>query len=332
MLGKDRLPNRQQDWPIPPAPPNIDHGWAWRQVDKLGKDTLPFRQQDWPNPLPPSLVDANWTRGFEPLRSGPIQAPLDQNAYYDRPTYPPFIDQTWVWRQVGMLGQDKLPFRQQDWPNPTPTISVQTWTWRQTGMLGRDVLPFRQQDWPNPVPPPNIDHGWLLPLNLALKTFVAPPLPFNQYYWPNPVPPPRPIIQNLTRSLFDTSAVVPPPLPTSPDGFLRWNLERAGWPKRRRKPTLLEILADIIEEDPPPVVAPTNRRQKARAQAQRWAEEIVDRAQREARSYELDFAKATIDAALKEHAISLISSAHQRRLDQEEEEAKAILFLLSYYY
>jgi len=36
--------------------------------------------------------------------------------------------------------------------------------------------------------------------------------------------------------------------------------------------------------------------------------------------------------ALKEHAISLISSARQRRLDQEEEEAKAILFLLSHYY
>src|SRR5882672_3844427 len=188
MLGKDRLPNRQQDWPIPPAPPNIDHGWAWRQVDKLGKDTLPFRQQDWPNPLPPSLVDANWTRGFEPLRSGPIQAPLDQNAYYDRPTYPPFIDQTWVWRQVGMLGQDKLPFRQQDWPNPTPTISVQTWTWRQTGMLGRDVLPFRQQDWPNPIGPlrPLIQNLYR-PLS---GVTVSAQLPFTQYDWPNPVRPP----------------------------------------------------------------------------------------------------------------------------------------------
>jgi len=92
---------------------------------------------------------------------------------------------------------------------------------------------------------------------------------------------------------------------------------------------------DVIEEDPPPPkAAKKTARQKARAraQAQRWAEEIVDRAQQEAKSYELDFAKAAIDVALKEHAISLISSARQRRLDQEEEEAKAILFLLSHYY
>jgi hypothetical protein len=132
---------------------------------------------------------------------------------------------------------------------------------------------------------------------------------------------------------IDAGLLAPSLLPLIPP-FLRWNLERAGWPhKRRRKPTLLEILADIIEAEPPPKVAKKQTgRQKARAAAaaQRWAEEIVTRAQREARSYELDYAKATIDAALREHAASLIEAANQRRLDQEEEEA--ILLLLSHYH
>jgi len=121
--------------------------------------------------------------------------------------------------------------------------------------------------------------------------------------------------------------------PPTDANLLRWNLERAGWPRKRRKPTLLEILADIIEEDPPPKLAEKlSRRKKARAsaEAQQWAEEIVQRAQRQAESYELEYAKATIATALREHAKSLIDAAIERRLEQEEEEA--ILLLLSHYH
>jgi len=59
-------------------------------------------------------------------------------------------------------------------------------------------------------------------------------------------------------------------------------------------------------------------------------EEIVERTQREAQSYELEYAKAMIATALREHAKSLIDAAIERRLDQEEEEA--ILLLLSHYH
>jgi hypothetical protein len=129
--------------------------------------------------------------------------------------------------------------------------------------------------------------------------------------------------------------------PTFPEGTL-WGYWR-DQPRKRRKPTLLEILADVIEDDPPPFAkasgggpskleAKTSRRQKARAraEAQQWAEEIVGRAQREAKSYELDFAKAAIATALREHAATLIDAAVQRRVDQEEEEA--LLLLLSHYH
>jgi hypothetical protein len=118
---------------------------------------------------------------------------------------------------------------------------------------------------------------------------------------------------------------------TFPEGTL-WGYWREKTP-RRRKPTLLEILADVIEADQPPKFPEKpSRREKARAKvaAQRWAEEIVARAQQEARSYELDFAKDAIATALREHAATLIEDAVQRRLDREEEEA--ILLLLSHYH
>jgi hypothetical protein len=119
---------------------------------------------------------------------------------------------------------------------------------------------------------------------------------------------------------------------TFPEGTL-WGYWREKPSKRRRKPTLLEILADVIEADQPPKppVAPSRRdRARGKAAAQRWAEEIVARAQQEARSCELDYAKPAIAAALREHAATLIEDAVQRRLDQEEEEA--ILLLLSHYH
>ena len=140
----------------------------------------------------------------------------------------------------------------------------------------------------------------------------------------------------LLPSIPANNGITPPPPPppeVQDPGILRWNLERAGWPHKRRKPTLLEILADVIEADQPPALAEKpSRRQKARAKTEleQWASEVVERAQREAQSYELQYAKATIDATLREHAKSLIDAAIERRLDQEDEEA--ILLLLSHYH
>jgi len=133
----------------------------------------------------------------------------------------------------------------------------------------------------------------------------------------------------LLPSIPANNGITPPPPPPQVDpGLLRWNLERAGWPHKKRKPTLLEILADVIEADQPPKVAEKpSRRQKARdrAAAQQWAEEIVERAQREAQSYELDFAKATIATALREHAAHLPREANTAESEEQKRIAGAYI-------
>jgi len=62
-----------------------------------------------------------------------------------------------------------------------------------------------------------------------------------------------------------------PATPNFPEGTL-WGYWRDKGAKRRRKPTLLEILADVIEEDPPPPkAAKKTARQKARLARRRNA-------------------------------------------------------------
>lgn len=83
-----------------------------------------------------------------------------------------------------MLGQDTLPFRQQDWPNPTPPPSPgSTTTWNQTGMIGQDVLPSGSKTGPLPVQPPTPGNPITWRQTVMLGQDV---LPFRQRDWPLP--------------------------------------------------------------------------------------------------------------------------------------------------
>jgi hypothetical protein len=135
------------------------------------------------------------------------------------------IEQTWTWRQVGMLGQDKLPVGAEltDLP-PRAAARFQDdygWTWRQVGMLGQDKLPVGAQRYELPLAQliaRPIEQTWTwrqvdklgkdqLPVGAELTdlppkaTPRAPyygtewrqvdklgldQFPFNQYDWPNP--------------------------------------------------------------------------------------------------------------------------------------------------
>ena len=152
MIGQDRLPNRQQDWPNPAQPYRNDQTWVWRQIGMMGQDLLPFRQQDWPNPVAPPRIDATWLQGFSVLLSQLVVLYPHNQYDWPNPVTPPRLDQFMGWSQTRMLGRDLLPFRQQDWPLPgQPTRLEQSWAWSQTRMQGQDRLPFRQQDWPLPA-------------------------------------------------------------------------------------------------------------------------------------------------------------------------------------
>jgi hypothetical protein len=89
LIGKDQLPFRQRDWPLPTAPrPAADLITFINrsQIQLIGKDKLPIRQQDWPVPRPYPLL---------PRATG-----------YNRP----------IGAAAALAA--KLPFNQFDWPLP----------------------------------------------------------------------------------------------------------------------------------------------------------------------------------------------------------------------
>jgi hypothetical protein len=100
----------------------------------LGLDTLPFRQQDWPLPVAPPRLDPTWMQGFNPNLATVIVLIPHNQFDWPLPVQPARIDQSWTWRQVGMSGQDVLPFRQQDWQLPMAhqgSFVSFAWAWRQ---------------------------------------------------------------------------------------------------------------------------------------------------------------------------------------------------------
>jgi hypothetical protein len=113
-----------------------------------------------------------------------------------------------------MLGQDRLPNRQQDWPLPQQprvlrTDQVQNLLLTAFAPTG---APFRQTDWQLPTPASRQAITWGFNL---LQSTLAPPVvaaPFNQLDWPLPRATPRPILWGVP----DNSTILLPPGPVVP--------------------------------------------------------------------------------------------------------------------
>lgn len=185
MLGRDQLPPGKQvfDLPVRAAKP-IEQTWVWTQVDMLGLDQLPFGDQSYDRQmLPPRGAGQTWVLNLLQTTLVPVVVTtLPFNQYdWPLPRISARIDQTWVWNQTPMFGQDVLPENQYDWPLPRAPYRIeQTWIWRQVGMLGQDVLPKNQFDWPVPQRP-----SWYRSAEAGpLPNLVVVQYPFNQYDWP----------------------------------------------------------------------------------------------------------------------------------------------------
>jgi hypothetical protein len=165
LLSKDRLPFRQQEWPLPP-PVSVNPAlWGFTDSTRfklIGKDALPFRQREWPLPTPIPVNPALWG----------------------------FTEST----RFRLIGKDALPFRQLEWPTPPKGREIPSAFYGFTGsyllnLIGKDALPIRQQEWPLPK---------IREINPALWGFVditkiwlpaaVVQSPFNQRDWPNPLP------------------------------------------------------------------------------------------------------------------------------------------------
>jgi hypothetical protein len=221
----------QYDWPNPIPPYRLDQTWtASYNLNLIGQDKLPFRQSDWPNPIPPALVK-DWIQQTNlALLTQPPVLSITISKYFDRPQLPVPPAQSWEGSyNKNLVGQDQLPFRQSDWPNPiaplppaltwidqtklsliakpflqndwpltpAPAQPAQSWTASYNlNLIGQDRLPFRQNDWPlTPAAQRQVDlANWINRVQFQLQK------PTAQYDWPNPIPPFRdPTIATIAR-------------------------------------------------------------------------------------------------------------------------------------
>jgi hypothetical protein len=217
--------------------PGLNTWTASYKLNLIGKDKLPFRQQDWPNPR-----EFRQYREFTqaPIPSVPIMFPFDwgyqtRNWYQSwvqspqRPSAPilpltfdwgtqekPTWYQSWVqtppkssgivavpfnqfdwplprdprdrrsWEKFTELSRDNslgVPFKQLDWPLARDPRDKRSWEWNYNlNLIGKDVLPFNQKDWPTPQKV-SWYQTWVQAPNSSVAVVVS---PLNQLDWPNP--------------------------------------------------------------------------------------------------------------------------------------------------
>jgi hypothetical protein len=211
----------QWDWPNPRgAEPDWRRSWEWQYNKNLvGQDALPFRQQDWPNPIAAQQAAQSW---IDQTKIALVPTlPLTTFAQYDWPVPRDYARQVQTWTNTIPLALVAKPFAQTDWPNPTPfsrdpTLASIAASYNRN-LIGQDRLPNRQQDWP-------LSDGHRLaqiPLQIMVAGkpfFLVPPVAgplgivFNNYDWPLPRDYP-PIFQSITnRDYF----LQPPPVSPLP--------------------------------------------------------------------------------------------------------------------
>lgn len=208
------LPFNQEIWPVPrgagvplavTAQPN---GSALVLTTLVGQDRLPIRQQDWPVTLGKVPAIQTQPQGMPPLFLSPA-SPFAQLSW-PNPRGPQQPVQTQPYGSASLLtllpGKDALPVRQQDWPLPQrprqPTLT------QPQGVLLSPLAPFRQTSWPNPqLPVSRVAALAAQPLGRV----VSQATPFRQIDWPNPL---RPADRHPAVTAQELGAFVPnSPLP-----------------------------------------------------------------------------------------------------------------------
>lgn len=159
LIGADALPVRQQDWPLPiargffrPSPVQyLTLGFVIGQ---------PFNQYHWPIPIAPRYAtNLRSAAGLNALQLALITMPPGRSIYdlTGRPPHPISL-RGYVLSLRPQAFLSSIPFRQVDWPLPTPqrpSVDLRTWIdplklnlhGRGTGFFVYDrPLPRRQPD------------------------------------------------------------------------------------------------------------------------------------------------------------------------------------------
>jgi hypothetical protein len=162
----------------------------------------PFVQTDWPltpaSPQPERTIAASYNKNL----IGQDKLPVGE-VFSERPQLlAPALFQTWIntvnLALVTVPPLPRPPFNQFDWPL-TPAAGQPAQSWASSynqNLIGQDRLPVRQQDWQNPVPV-QWYRDWSI--NLLQSTLFIVQRPFAQFDWPVSIAPPR-LDQSFTAS------------------------------------------------------------------------------------------------------------------------------------
>ena len=182
----------QRDWPVPKGPePDWRRSWEWQYNKNLiGQDQLPVRQRDWPLAPAPIQAAQTWINQTSLLLTAAPTFPLTTFSQYDWPVPRDYQRQVQTWTNTIALALVAKPFAQTDWPNPTqfardPTLATTTASYNQN-LIGQDKLPNRQQDWQlTPTARPGRDPTLDTIAASFNKNLIGKDLlPFSQSDWP----------------------------------------------------------------------------------------------------------------------------------------------------
>jgi hypothetical protein len=203
LVGKDKLPTGKQIWERPTLP-IIPPALTWIDLPKYNLIAKPFAQYDWPNATPPYRIDQTWAAWYNLNLIGQDKLPTGEQVTDLPPRDFQRLFQTWI-AAVNLALTTAPPnifaqARQQDWPVPRGAEPDwrRSWEWSYNkNLIGQDQLPIRQQDWPNPIPPALVK-DWIQQTNLALLTQPPALLPFKRSYTDLPIAGPQQPAQSWT--------------------------------------------------------------------------------------------------------------------------------------
>jgi hypothetical protein len=196
LIGQDHMATGQQITDLPPR--DFDRAIqlrTWIQTVNLALTTAPpvlnitIGQREWPLPRG---AEPDWRRSWEWSYNqnliGQDQLPFRQQDWPLTPVQQ--VAQTWIQSvNLALTAAPTKPFKQTDWPLPiAPQQAALGWAWSYNlNLIGQDQLPNRQQDWPlTPAAIRAIDLAtWINRVQFQLFN------PFAQLDWPNPTAPAR---------------------------------------------------------------------------------------------------------------------------------------------
>jgi hypothetical protein len=200
LIGQDRLPVGEQIWERPtlPIPPAL----TWLDLPKYNLIAKPFAQYDWPNATPPYRIDQTWAASYNLNLIGQDKLPTGEQISDLPPRDFVRLLQTWIQQTNIALLTQPLPLQitiSKYFDRPIlPIPPAQSWEFSYNkNLIGQDQLPFRQSDWPNPIPPALVK-DWIQQTNLALLTQPPALLPYRRAYFDLPIAGPQQPAQTWT--------------------------------------------------------------------------------------------------------------------------------------